>query len=261
MAVGPHARVEPYEDRAAEEGRNRYYGEYLGYVKDRDDPEKRGRVRVHVPSLTSDEDSSEFWLDWCLPRGGSLIVPPLDAPVYVTFEQGYITHGVYSWGWLAGSDSSSSEAHASGKGDLDPEWLGEVTISTAGTGVQISVTLPADTARENRPKYPYNKVFHSEGGHTFEMDDTPAFPRLRYRHPSGTTLLVDADGSVHVRSVGAQWYEPGGDFVVALKQGATFKVAYPGGSGFSCGADGFHVGGHAASILGRAVLRVARDFT
>lgn len=255
MAIGPIANVMPWENAFEEEGRHRYFGEYLGFVKDRNDPRKLGRVKVHVPAITSAEDVPHNWLDWCLPKSAGLNVPPVGAPVMVTFEQGYITNGHYTHGWLRGSDATSSDAHVSGKGVLDPTWVPQTPYSSAGSGPPITTTLPPDTAIKNLPVYPYNKVYQSEGGHVFELDDTPGFARARYYHPSGTTFLFDADGSVHIRSKGAQWFEPGGDFVVALKAGSTFKCIYPGGTSFSSGASGFHVTGHAASILGRAVIR------
>ena len=192
-------------------------------------------------------------------------MPPLGAPVTVTFEQGYVTHGMYVHGWIAGSDAASSKAHVAGKGDaVDPTWLKKVVYTAGGGGAGCTATLPADTAIANKPVYPYNKVYSSEGGHVLELDDTPGFPRARYYHPSGSTLLFDADGSCHIRTQGAQFFEPGGDFIVALKGptpaepnrvGGTFKVIYPGGTGISVGASGFHVTGHAASLLGRTVSR------
>jgi len=258
MAVGPIANVMPWEDPIVEEGRNRYYGEYLGFVRDREDSARLGRVKVHVPAILGDEDVDEHWIE-CVPKGAGLNVPPIGAPVVVTFEQGYVSHGFYTHGWILGSDPKTSKAPLAGKGELDPTWQEERQVANGGAGPSLALTIPADTARTNLPKYPYNKVYQSEGGHVLEMDDTPGFPRVRYYHPSGTMLFVDADGSVHVNSVGAQWFQPGGDFVVALKQGATFKVVYPGGSGLTVGAQGVHAVGHAVSLMGRAVTRRETD--
>lgn len=260
MAIGPLARVMPWQSEHVEKNRNRYFGEYLGFVKDREDPAKLGRVRVHVPSLTSEEDVEEHWLDWCYPKSAGLNVPPLGAPVMVTFEQGYVQHGTYSWGWIVGEDASSSSAPVAGKGvEIDSTWLEELNVAAGGAGPGLSTTLPKDSARDNKPKYPFNKVFQSEGGHVLELDDSAGFPRARYYHPAGTTILVDADGSTHIRSAGAQWFHSGGDIVFALGQGGTFKVIYPGGTGFHCSANGFHVTGHAASLLGRAVVRREKE--
>jgi hypothetical protein len=257
MAIGAIAYILPWQNEQEEKHRNRYYGSYLGFVRDRDDPTKTGRVRVHLPALLADGDNEENWLDWCLPSSSGLTVPPLGAPVWIEFEQGFVSHGRYTWGWILGSDPGTSAAPAAGKGEApDPNWVTNETFSSStGAGPPISHTLTADPAFNALPKYPYNKVFESEGGMTIEIDDSPGQPRARFYHPSGATLLIDSDGSIHIRTSGAIFQESGGDHVIALKPGASFKVIYPGGTSFVCGASGFHVSGHQASLLGRTVLR------
>ena len=44
-------------------------------------------------------------------------------------------------------------------------------------------------------KYPFNKVFESEGGHVQEFDDTPGQERINTYHRSGTFTEIDANGS------------------------------------------------------------------
>jgi len=44
-------------------------------------------------------------------------------------------------------------------------------------------------------KYPFNKVFESEGGHVQEFDDTPGQERTHLYHRSGTFTEVDANGT------------------------------------------------------------------
>lgn len=263
MALGPLAMVLPWQNEAEEQQRGRYFGAYLGFVADRNDPSKLGRIRVHIPSMFGPENVADHWTDWAYPMSAGLFVPVLGAPVIVFFEQGFVTHPLYLHGWFTGFDANSSAVPNSGKETDDPTWLREETLSAGGIGViPIDITLPADTATNNntRPKYPYNKVLETESGARLEMDDTPeGMARFRYRHPKGLTVLVDTDGSVHFRGGGAYYYNPGGDFVVALKSGSTFKVVYPGGTSILCGATGFHVKGHQASILGRTVVRKETD--
>lgn len=255
MALGALYNALPWQNPREEEARNRYYGKFLGFVRDRADPAKLGRVRVHLPSLFSPDNTQDNWTDWALPETLGLNVPPVGTPVTVEFEQGFVTHPHYTPGWKRGSDASSSEVPLAGKEVLEPTWTEERTLSAGGTGVPISATIPKDTARDTLPKYPYNKVYSSENGHQLELDDSPGALRARYYHPTGTTILVDADGSVHMRSAGAQYFEPVGDFVIALKPGATFKLIYPDGTSASLGPSGFHVTGHQASIMGRQVQR------
>ena len=255
MALGHIHNAQPYEDHEREKNRNRYFGEFMGFVRDRADPTKAGRVRVHVPSLTGAENTADNWLDWCYPKASGLFVPPIDAPVVVTFEQGYIQHGFYEWGWIVGETPEDSQTPNAGKEVNDPTWLDREVFSPGGVGPAFSIDMPKDTAKDNHPVYPFNKVFQSEAGHVFELDDSPGLQRVRFRHPAGTTILIDSDGSVHIRSAGAQWFHSGGDIGFAIGQGGTFKIVYPNGTGLHIGADGFHVTGHAASILGRQIER------
>lgn len=247
MSTQPHTRRNPYKDPDAEEKRGRYYGEYQGFVRDRDDPDRLGRVRIHVPSLMGQENKPEAWSDWCFPTGPGLFVPPLNGEVWVTFEMGIVANGVYDWGWLTATPAAASAAG-------DPTWSVETSATSGGVGVSISIVIPADTAIGQRPKYPYNKVFKSEGGTTVELDDTPDNQRLRIRHPSGTTILIDPDGTVQVRSAGATCFESAGDFNIKLGQGASFKVVYPSGPSMVLGPAGFAVSSLAIQLGGRAVI-------
>ncbi len=233
--------------------RGKFYGIYAGYVRDRDDPDKLGRVRVYVPAVMP-TDAKSSWLDWCHPMANSLFVPPMGAAVWAFCENGQVRSGVYAWGFFRGNRGTGTNVPVQGNEEGDPTWLQKTVTKTAGSGPAITMTMPADTARETKPKYPYNKVIVTEGGHTIEMDDSPTFPRFRYRHPKGTTLLIDSDGSVHVRSAGAQWFEAGGDFGIRLAKGGSFKVIYPNGTGMSLGATGLTVTGHQVTLLGRGVL-------
>lgn len=278
MAIGVLAHLEPWQDPNVEKLRGRYPARYLGFVTDRNDPLKTGRVRVSVPAILGEDTGEDSWLNWCLPAGMGLNVPPMGAPVWITFEQGIITHGVYEWGWILGEDAKTSAAPNTAKGETDPTWVKPVTYTAGGLGApgiahslnedgepaamgELSMThaIGGDTASETPPVYPYSKAYKSESGFILELDDSPGAPRCRIVHPTGTTLLIDVDGSIHFRSVGAQFFESAGDVVFGLKNGATFKCIYDGGTSFACGASGFHVVGHQATILGR-VIRSGTDF-
>lgn len=45
------------------------------------------------------------------------------------------------------------------------------------------------------PKYPYNKVKKTEGGHIEEFDDTPGIERYQRYHPAGSYVEVQPDGT------------------------------------------------------------------
>jgi hypothetical protein len=258
MAVGALTNASPWEDNTIAKTRGRYFGRYLGFVRDRNDPSLLGRVRAHVPAITADDNNEENWLDWCVPASPGLIVPPVGAPIFVEFEHGVVTHGVYTWGWVLGSDATTSAAPVAGKGvAADPTWVKKEVFTSAGANQQvITHTLTEDPAVDQLPVYPFNKVFQSESGFVIEVDDSPAQPRMRIYHPAGATFLIDENGSMHIRTVGAIFQESGGDHVVTLKPVATFKVIYPGGGALVVGAFGVHAVGFQSTTLGRDVMRI-----
>lgn len=249
--------LSPEEERH----RGRYYGDYAGFVRDVNDPEKRGRVKVWVPALLGDKDRPQSWLDWCQPASCGLNVPPVGTPVWVTFEHGMVEHGNYRWGWFRGNSEANSEAPS------PTDYHTATTARTRGYGPEIRANVPADPATVRAPVYPWRRVFQSHAGHVLELDDSPSETvgqvvtglRARYRHPSGTKILVEADGSVHIISKGAVYNKVDGDYVVQLGRGASFKVVYPDGSGIVVGSSGFHVSGDQATIIGRSVIPGGSD--
>jgi len=79
----------------------RFYGKYLGHVRDVDDPDDRGRLRAFVPEVMGELDDVDHWTDWALPcfspiamlgvgSAGKALVPPKgDAwGVWVEFRHG-----------------------------------------------------------------------------------------------------------------------------------------------------------------------------
>lgn len=88
----------------------KYFGKYKGYVRDIDDDERRGRIRVFCPQVMGDVDDDKHWLDWaepCFPWFGGLNildfgVPPLPTDndgesvgVWIEFEAGIVDHPIW----------------------------------------------------------------------------------------------------------------------------------------------------------------------
>lgn len=83
-----------------------YNGKYFGLVRDTDDPEKRGRIRLFCPEVMGGIDNSDQWLDWALPcfpwfvNGGiglNFIPPKGDTwGVWVEFRQGDVQYPIWS---------------------------------------------------------------------------------------------------------------------------------------------------------------------
>ena len=87
------------------------YGKYRGTVVDNADPRQRGRLRLQVPDVFGDKDST--WAEACVPLAGPTgfpmgvyLVPPVGTGVWVEFERGDRDYPVWVGCIWSGSDSS-----------------------------------------------------------------------------------------------------------------------------------------------------------
>ena len=100
-----------FRDRQTEERyRNRWFGKYRAFVRDNNDPERLGRVRLEIPAVLG--SGRENWSEWaypCFPYGGNedtgmFFVPEEGASVWAEFEGGQVQHPIWSGVWLAQSN-------------------------------------------------------------------------------------------------------------------------------------------------------------
>ncbi len=75
---------------------DKYYGKYLATVVDNEDPEKRGQIKIYVPSLF--EENTSVLAKPCLPPG-HFFIPPVESKVWVEFEGGNINHPIWVGVW------------------------------------------------------------------------------------------------------------------------------------------------------------------
>lgn len=141
----------------------KYYGKYRGEVVDNLDPEKRGRVRLHIPSVLGSEMVSH-WAEPCLPFGGLadqglFMVPECGAEVWVEFEAGSINH---------------------------PIWTG-TTWRREG-----------DAPQEAADGSPHMRQLKTPSGQILSFDDTEGEEQIRLFHPSNAELLINAEGTVQL---------------------------------------------------------------
>ena len=256
MPTVPGDRRTGLRDPTVEDLDGRKLTTSLGFVRARNDPEKRGRIQVWVPS-TAMPDAPNGWLDWCDPQSGgaAINVPPDRSPVWVTYEEGYVQNGIYTWGPLlapAFATKNTSAAPLAAIGQADPTWIPALQAKSVGYGIPVPISLSADPATSKVPQYPYNKVYQSESGVIVELDDSPGQARIRVYHPAGTTVLIDNAGTVQIRAAGAINLAPKGDLNVLLGQGSSFKVTHPNSSGFSVGPNGITLDGPQLNVMGRA---------
>jgi uncharacterized protein involved in type VI secretion and phage assembly len=83
-----------------------YFGKYKGRVFNNLDPKGLGRIQVQVADVIGLNVSN--WAMPCLPftglQSGFYLVPPLNAGVWVEFEQGDIDHPIWTGCWWGGRE-------------------------------------------------------------------------------------------------------------------------------------------------------------
>ena len=146
--------------RLAEEMRSKRYGKYRGFVVDNADPEKRGRLRLRVPSVLAEAETG--WALPCLPFGGLadqglFLVPEVDAQVWVEFEEGNISH---------------------------PLWT--------GTFWQAEADVPQEAALAE----PTTRLLKTPAGHRLQFDDAEGEERFLLHHPSEAEIEIDPNGTL-----------------------------------------------------------------
>ena len=108
----------PTTDAQHERYRDRWYGKYRAFVRDNNDPERLGRVRMEIPAVLG--TGSPNWSDWaspCFPYGGHddsgmFLIPDEGASVWAEFEGGVVQYPIWSGVWLAGSDPGEQPAES-----------------------------------------------------------------------------------------------------------------------------------------------------
>jgi uncharacterized protein involved in type VI secretion and phage assembly len=138
----------------------RRYGKYRGFVVDNQDPEKRGRLKLRVPSVLGDQDTD--WALPCLPFGGAagygwFVIPNPDAQLWVEFEEGDIHR---------------------------PIWT--------GTFWQQDSDVPEDASKDE----PTTRLLATPGGHILQFDDEDGEEKFRLHHPADAEVVIDKNGSI-----------------------------------------------------------------
>jgi uncharacterized protein involved in type VI secretion and phage assembly len=131
-------------------------------VVDNRDPEKRGRLKLKVPTVLGDQDTG--WALPCLPFGGLanqglFMIPEVDAQVWVEFEEGNLDH---------------------------PIWVGVFWQQTS------------DTPEEAALDEPTTRIIRTPSGHVLQFDDQSGEEQFRLAHPAGTELTINPQGTVEL---------------------------------------------------------------
>ncbi|HEV2708098.1 MAG TPA: phage baseplate assembly protein V [Pyrinomonadaceae bacterium] len=133
--------------RLVERVESRFYGKYRAFVVDNADPEKRGRLRVKVPSVLGDEVVSGWALP-CAPYGGApdegfFFIPPTGAGVWVEFEAGNLEY---------------------------PVWVGAFWSKPGGEPETPKINA-ADGSKQDTQHPPTRKILKTQKGHTLQFED------------------------------------------------------------------------------------------
>ncbi len=206
----------------------KHYGKYRGIVTDNKDPQKRGRLKLLIPSVLADQTSD--WALPCLPYGGAaqqgmFMVPEIDAQVWVEFEEGDIHR---------------------------PIWV--------GTFWQQESDVPEDAAREE----PTTRLFQTTSGHILQFDDEAGEEQFRLFHPADAEILIDKNGTISLRDTSGATVtldadaseilieDANGNSMLMSSSGTTVEDA--NGNKIEMGSSGITVKGQQIVVEGSQVL-------
>lgn len=149
-------------ERLLEEMEHRVWGKHRGKVVDNVDPQKRGSVQVLVPAVLGE---TALWAMPCVPYAGKDVgffaIPPVDASVWVEFENGRTDHPIWAgcfWeqGEIADADAAPDIAFFRTDGAvIRIEASGTIEIETTGgakitmTGTEITLEAPTIKSTAN----------------------------------------------------------------------------------------------------------------
>jgi uncharacterized protein involved in type VI secretion and phage assembly len=101
--------------RLVERVDGRYFGKYRGVVTSNDDPDNLGRVKARVRRLFGEEETG--WALPAFPYGGKreqgfFVVPDVGSSIWVEFEEGYLSHPIWSGVWYGSGELPESASPA-----------------------------------------------------------------------------------------------------------------------------------------------------
>ena len=150
----------------ARDAQQRYYGKYRGFVADNKDTEKRGRLKLRVPSVLGEQITG--WALPCMPFGGKtnqglFMIPEDESQVWVEFEEGNVDK---------------------------PIWVG------------VFWQQESDTPEEAALEEPTTRIIRTSSGHVLQFDDADGEEQFRLAHPSDTEMTIDSEGTVNITDAG-----------------------------------------------------------
>lgn len=192
---------------------------FFGVVVDRADPLQLGRCRLRILGIHSFNETEvpTASLPWALPIS-NLNNPPFrsvgTAPLGLIV--GSVVLGFFADGpegqipcMMGVLPSIPGGVRKDEKGNVDPQSLLS-DIPFSARGIPDYLQQPGWKPIAGEPPsyfaassaYPYNKASRTEGGHVWEVDDTPGKERLLVGHATGTYCEISNDGRKVFKTVG-----------------------------------------------------------
>mgnify|MGYP001290481886 CR=1 FL=1 len=159
----------------------KYPGKYKGFIRDNNDPEGRGRLRVYCPQVMGSADDKDHWLDWaepCFPWLGGLSTLDFGVPP-VPSDNDDISVGV----WIEFENQSPDF----------PIWVGTFVYAPVRDGVHSKID---DEAAASPPGGSLFAAVES-GRVKGDIDD---FNPVRPRKDKETRLVVKAGRDIVLMS-------------------------------------------------------------
>ena len=215
-------------EQSVRQQQQRYYGKYRAFITDNKDPEKRGRVKLTIPSVLGGTAS-----EWALPvtpyGGGSgfgfLAVPPVDAQVVAEFMEGDISA---------------------------PLWTGTFWRTDSEVPSEVTSTEPT------------LKLLKTESGHLFSLEDKDGDEKITLQSKAGAKLELDAEGTIALTDKNGATVKvdaQAGEIRIEDSNGNTIVLSSSGiaatdGSGneISTSASGVTVSGATIEVKGQSVV-------
>jgi uncharacterized protein involved in type VI secretion and phage assembly len=152
--------------RFLERGENKYWGKYRGFVKDRNDTDKLGRLKLQVPSVLGDAITGWAWpaLPYAGANLGFFFLPQVGDLVWVEFVEGELEH---------------------------PLWSG------GGWGKPGGTTEIPEEAKAN---YPDTQVIRTKAGHLIVLEDKDGSESVTITDKSGSSITLKQDGTISIKA-------------------------------------------------------------
>ncbi len=162
-----------------------------GIVVLNDDPQKRGRIKIRIPSHHGIVNITNAWINdedlpWAVPGAllnagndiGQRLIPTIGTRVFVLFEEGDLSKPVYLGGipQLIGKPKLYND-------DINSGTLGSVDITTDDTMADIDYTH--DSANQG-------VVFKSLKGFTIYFDDTNGYECVKIIDQAGQMIKMES---------------------------------------------------------------------